>query len=66
MSNILTTSTCINKIPLIGLGTFRAEDKNTLITAVKHAIKVGYRHLDCGNLVFSTSFFLKKSSIIII
>lgn len=51
MSSVFTTSTCINNIPLIGLGTFRADDKNTLINAVKHAIKVGYRHLDCGKLI---------------
>jgi hypothetical protein len=27
---------------MIGLGTFRADDKDTLLNAVKHAIKAGY------------------------
>jgi diketogulonate reductase-like aldo/keto reductase len=43
----LKSSTLLNGIPLIGLGTFRtADDKSGLINAIKHAIKIGYRHID--------------------
>ena len=33
------------KIPVVGLGTFRAKE-NEAYEAVKHALKVGYRHID--------------------
>lgn len=36
---------CI-KIPCIGFGTWQAPDGQTAVDAVKHAISVGYRHID--------------------
>ena len=42
MTSVLSTSTSLNGIPMIGLGTFRADDKDILLNAVKHAIKAGY------------------------
>ncbi|AMD18501.1 HBL401Cp [Eremothecium sinecaudum] len=43
-SGVLTLNTGA-KIPVIGLGTFRAE-KNEVYNAVLHALKNGYRHID--------------------
>ena len=59
------------EFPMIGLGTFRtAEDKAGLIDAVKHAIKVGYRHIDGGylfvyNLTRLFSFKFLRFSLVI-
>lgn len=40
------------KIPVIGLGTFGSDnyDANTIAQAVKKAIKIGYRHIDCASV----------------
>jgi diketogulonate reductase-like aldo/keto reductase len=39
-----------NKVPLIGLGTWKA-DKDTVAPAVEYAvIKAGYRHIDCASI----------------
>jgi diketogulonate reductase-like aldo/keto reductase len=40
------------KIPVIGLGTFGSDnyDANTIAQAVKTAIKMGYRHIDCASV----------------
>lgn len=40
------------KIPVIGLGTFGSDnyDANTIANAVKTAIKMGYRHIDCASV----------------
>lgn len=35
-----------NKMPIIGLGTFRVENNDQCKDAVKHAIENGYRHID--------------------
>lgn len=35
-----------NKMPIIGLGTFRIENNDQCKDAVKHAIENGYRHID--------------------
>jgi diketogulonate reductase-like aldo/keto reductase len=51
MANDINISTHINNMPLVGLGTFRSDDKALLKQAVKHAIKVGYRHIDCGKRI---------------
>ena len=39
------------KIPVIGLGTFGSDnyDAETIARAVKTAIKIGYRHIDCAS-----------------
>jgi hypothetical protein len=39
-----------SSMPLLGLGTYDSVDENELTTAVKAAIKHGYRHFDCGTL----------------
>jgi len=40
------------KIPVIGLGTFGSDnyDATTIAQAVKMAIKMGYRHIDCASV----------------
>ncbi len=40
------------KIPVIGLGTFGSDHvtHNEVAEAVKYAIKIGYRHLDCASV----------------
>lgn len=38
-----------NKIPKIGLGVFLAP-KEVTENVVYHALKVGYRHIDCANI----------------
>lgn len=48
MANDISINTHLNNMPLVGLGTFRSDDKALLKQAVKHAIKVGYRHIDCA------------------
>jgi len=35
------------EIPLIGLGTWQSEP-NEVEKAVEHALKIGYRHIDCA------------------
>lgn len=42
-----------NTMPVIGLGTWRANDEASLYTAVLEAIKTGYRHFDCAALYFN-------------
>lgn len=39
-----------NRIPAIGLGTFGSDnyDSETIANAVKNAIRMGYRHIDCA------------------
>ena len=52
MYNVNETKSCnslVNGIPIIGLGTYRTcDDKTVLKNAIKHAIKIGYRHIDGG------------------
>jgi len=40
------------KIPVIGLGTFGSDnyDADTIAKAVKTAIEMGYRHIDCASV----------------
>jgi len=40
------------RIPVIGLGTFGSDnyDAQTIANAVKTAIKMGYRHIDCASV----------------
>lgn len=34
------------KMPWVGFGTFKIKDKNTAISSVKEALRLGYRHID--------------------
>lgn len=46
---ILNESVVLNngvKMPWLGFGTFKVENGNTVIDAVKEALKIGYRHID--------------------
>jgi diketogulonate reductase-like aldo/keto reductase len=64
MVNDININSHINNMPLVGLGTFRADDKAQLKQAVKHAIKVGYRHIDCGKGIVRVFFKRKTLKII--
>ena len=49
--NSLTSTFKMNngvEIPCIGLGTWQTPDGETAISAVKAAVKAGYRHIDCA------------------
>lgn len=34
------------KMPWVGFGTFKIKDKNTAVSSVKEALRLGYRHID--------------------
>lgn len=38
------------KMPRLGFGTFKVEDGKQTIESVKHALKVGYRHIDAASI----------------
>lgn len=38
------------KMPSIGFGTYKLEDGKQTVEAVKTALEVGYRHLDCAEI----------------
>lgn len=50
MSTHIPTKTLSNgmQIPVLGLGTFKEENEEVLVKAVKAAISAGYRHFDCA------------------
>lgn len=37
------------KMPLLGFGTYNAEDSDKLINAIKSALRIGYRHIDTAS-----------------
>lgn len=37
-------------MPMIGLGTWQADDEQLLEKSIRHAIKVGYRHIDTAHI----------------
>jgi methylglyoxal/glyoxal reductase len=37
------------KMPMLGLGTYKARDWNELNNAIKEAVKIGYRHIDTAS-----------------
>jgi aldehyde reductase len=41
------------KIPIVGLGTYKADKPEELTLAIKEAIKAGYRHFDCAYIYFN-------------
>jgi aldehyde reductase len=41
------------QIPVVGLGTYKEENEEKLVNAVKAAIKAGYRHFDCAHIYFN-------------
>ena len=36
------------KLPVVGLGTWKASDEAELVDAIGHALDAGYRHFDCA------------------
>ena len=49
MKNVLAKMITLNngvKMPIIGFGTFKVEDGQQTIDAVKCALSMGYRHID--------------------
>lgn len=38
------------EMPMLGFGTYLAKDGNETTSAVKEALKVGYRHIDCAKI----------------
>jgi len=41
------------EIPVLGLGTYKEENEEVLIKAIKSAIQSGYRHFDCAHIYFN-------------
>lgn len=41
------------KIPCIGFGTWKAQNGETAVNAVKQALKTGYRHIDTAALYYN-------------
>jgi len=39
-----------DEIPLFGLGTWKSEQEEELYKAVREAINIGYRHIDCAKI----------------
>ena len=48
MNNVKDTIRLANgyQIPCVGLGTWKSPEDETTITAVREAVKAGYRHID--------------------
>jgi len=38
------------EMPLFGLGTWKSEQEQELYKAVREAINIGYRHIDCAKI----------------
>jgi len=38
------------EIPLFGLGTWKSDNEEELYKAIREAINIGYRHIDCAKI----------------
>ncbi len=39
-----------NEIPMIGIGTWQQTEKKATLSAIKYALKIGYRHIDTADI----------------
>ncbi len=51
MKNIRSYTVLNNgvRMPWLGFGTYKADDKNSIVEVVKEALKIGYRHIDTAS-----------------
>lgn len=52
-SKIPSVKLGVSNIPVVGLGTYKANTPDELVNAVKSAVSSGYRHFDCAHIYFN-------------